>query len=67
MPIIDVFKGQRGGQSIGGKIEGGALKASICAQWPLLHCSHDCCLLMGAGATSRCSDGLWRLQASSQC
>ena len=33
LPIIDVFKGQRGGLSIGGKVEGGALKASTCAHW----------------------------------
>lgn len=26
MPITDVFKGQRGGISVGGKLEGGAVK-----------------------------------------
>ena len=26
MPITDVFKGQRGGVSVGGKLEGGAVK-----------------------------------------
>lgn len=29
MPITDVFKGQRGGISVGGKLEGGAVKVGI--------------------------------------
>ena len=29
LPINDVFKGDRGGQSIGGKLEAGALKVSL--------------------------------------
>ena len=43
MPISDVFKGQRGGLSVGGKLEGGALQvgAALSHASPAVSCL-DC-------------------------